>query len=269
MLVSIDNDNFVVPAPNVKSVSLRRGRLVASPDATYGLVGTVFRGTSGDGKSVDVALCGAEPSHQDPDVMWYRIEAWNPMAQQWENPCISNSYVQNPRAMVVAGVWDSGGQHKDAPGKLTLACELGAISKCIDWGYKPWGERNGQSLAGLHQACTRMARADYCGDGRSHALEYTTIDMYDSLGVLSRTTETSTSWDPARASFEAAWAPDGATCLARTRDGSSVNTILAECPGRFSADPAPDLGNGDHCVVGREGMTPDTVMLRNRSYGRP
>ena len=30
-----------------------------------------------------------------------------------------------------------------------------------------------------------MVRADYCGDGRSHTREDTTIDMYDGLGVLS------------------------------------------------------------------------------------
>ncbi|MCY1019473.1 ADYC domain-containing protein [Pyxidicoccus sp. MSG2] len=266
VLVSIDSEHLLQANAHVKAVRLLEGRLVTSPDETRGLVGTVFQGTSGDGRPVEVAICGAEPAPSDPEVMWYRIEAWNPGAREWENPCISNGYVPDPRAMVVQGLWTTRGDHQDAPGRLTLACELGAISKCINWGYKPWEVRQGRSLADLHQACTRMARADYCGDGRSHTPEYTTIDMYDALGVLSRTAKSSASWDLSRASFEAAWAPDGATCLARTRDGRSVASILAECPGRFHVARAVDLGAGDHCTVQREGLSADAVLLRNHSY---
>ena len=51
---------------------------------------------------------------------------------------------------------------------LTLACEGGAITKCIRWGYQPWAQHSGSSLKELHQACTRMARADYCGTGLGH-----------------------------------------------------------------------------------------------------
>lgn len=270
VLVSIDSERLREAVAHIKAVHLRAGRLVALPDTSRGLVGTVFQGTSGDGKPVEVAICGAEPAPADPEVMWYRIEAWNPAAQEWENPCVSNGYVPDPRAMVVQGVWNTRGEHQDAPGRLTLACELGAISKCINWGYKPWGSRSGSSLADLHQACTRMARADYCGDGRSHTPEYATIDMYDALGVLSRTTESSASWDLSRASFEAAWAPDGASCLARTRDGSTVESILAECPGRFRVGRTVDLGEGDSCTaVRREGVGPSTGMLRNHSYEGP
>ncbi|WP_164017450.1 ADYC domain-containing protein [Pyxidicoccus trucidator] len=267
VLVSVDSDHVREADANVKSVRPRGGRLVAWPDASRSLVGTVLQGTSGDGKPVEVAICGAEPAHEDPEVMWYRIEAWNPVAREWENPCLANGAVQDPRAMAVRGVWDSSGAHQDAPGKLTLACETGAISKCIYWGYKPWEQRNGQSLADLHQACTRMVRADYCGNGRSHTPEHTLIDMYDVLGVLSRMTESTAAWNTARASFEAAWAPDGASCLARTRDGQDMESILQECPGRFRTDAAVDFGDGDRCTVRRDGAS--TAVLRNRSYEHP
>jgi hypothetical protein len=92
--------------------------------------------------------------------------------------------------------------------------------------------------------------------------------MYDSLGVQTRTMEPTANWDPARGSFEAAWAPDGATCLAHTRDGRAMETILQECPGRFQAGAA-DLGQGDRCAVQRPGVSAASVMLRNRSYGAP
>ncbi|MCY1019474.1 ADYC domain-containing protein [Pyxidicoccus sp. MSG2] len=265
VLTFIDGDAVRKAPDDVKAVRVREGRLHAWPDASSNVVGMVLQGADSDGNPVEVAICGAEPSADDPSVEWYRIEAWNPVAQEWENPCQSKGGAQTPRAMAVGGIWDTRGAHQDAPGKVTLACELGAISKCINWGYKPWGERDGKSLAGMHQACTRMARADYCGNGRSRTLNGTVIDMYDSFGMQTRMTKASSSWDPALASFEAAWGPDGATCMARTRYGEPLETILQECPGRFSTG-AVDLGGEDRCTVRREGMSPETVLLRNRSY---
>jgi ADYC domain len=261
----------------VKVLKLEGGRLVAVPatspapgtPAGNGVVGTVLQGTASDGKPVEVAICGAEPSPEDPGMVWYRIEAWNAVAQEWENPCVALAHVPDPRALAVSGVWDASGTHHEVPGKLTFACENGAITKCIRWGYKPWASPDGRSLADLHQACTRMARADYCGNGRSHTHEDTAIDMYDRFGVLTRTTESSADWDTARASFEAAWAPDGATCLARTRDGRALETILQECPNRFRAGAALDLGEGDRCTVRRTDASPATALLRNQSYGAP
>ncbi len=261
-------------AAGVTALRLEGGRLVASPategDAdTRGVVGTVLQGTASDGKPVEVAICGAEPSPQDPGMVFYRIEAWNPVAQEWENPCVAVNRVTDPRALAVGGVWDASGAHQDAPGKLTFACENGAITKCIIWGYKPWERRDGQSLAGFHQACTRLARADYCGNGRSHTRQDTIVDIYDRLGLLERTAKASGGWDPARASFEAAWAPDGATCIARTRDGRALATILQECPDRLQTGEAVELSGGDRCTVRRAGVSPETALLRNLSYGAP
>ncbi|MDY7231778.1 ADYC domain-containing protein [Hyalangium rubrum] len=266
VLVSVDIQASFHPDGKTQSVRLENGRLVAEHDTTRSLLGTVFQGTSSDGKPVEVALCGAEPAPDDPELVWYRIEAWNPVAQEWENPCAATGNLPDPRALAVSGFWDSRGAHHATPGKFTLACEDGAITKCIRWGYKPWASRDGQSLADLHQACTRMARADYCGNGRSHTRQGTTIDMYDAFGMLSPTTEASAAWNPAHASFEAAWAPDGATCMARTRQGEALEKILQECPGRFSTSAAASLGGGDDCAVQRVKESDRTALLRNRSY---
>jgi len=274
VLVSADLAPLRQADAGVKALRLEGGRLVASPTsrgagAGQGVVGTVLQGTTSEGRPVEVAICGAEPSPEDPGMVWYRIEAWNPVAQEWENPCVALGRVPDPRALAVRGAWDASGAHQDAPGKLTFACENGAISKCIQWGYKPWASRGGQSLAGLHQACTRMARADYCGDGRSHTHEDTAIDMYDGLGVLAKTTEASAGWEPTRASFEAAWAPDGATCVAHTRDGRALEKVLQGCPGRFREDAAFALGEGERCTVRRTNVSPGSALLRNLSYGAP
>lgn len=274
VLVSVDLAPLRQADAGVKALRLEGGRLVASPGAreagaAQGVVGTVLQGTASNGKPVEVAICGAEPAPEDPGTVWYRIEAWNPVARQWENPCVALGRMPDPRALAVRGVWDASGARQDTPGKLTFACENGAISKCIQWGYKPWASRGGQSLAGLHQACTRMARADYCGDGRGHTHEDTAIDMYDGLGVLTKTTEASADWDPARASFEAAWAPDGATCLAHTRDGRPLATIVQECPQRLRVDAPVELGQGERCTVRRTDVSPGSALLRNLSYGAP
>jgi hypothetical protein len=270
VLVSADLEPPRFAETPVKALRLEGGHLVALPSASpEGVVGTVLQGTASDGKPVEVAICGAEPSPEDPDMVWYRIEAWNPVAQEWENPCVALERVPDPRALAVRGVWDASAARQDVPGKLTFACENGAITKCIGWGYKPWASHDGHSLADLHQACTRMARADYCGNGRSHTHEDTTIDMYDRLGLIERATEVSADWDPARGSFEAAWAPDGALCLGHTRDGRAIESILQECPNRFSAKGTMELGQGDRCTVQRADVSPGTALLRNRSYGAP
>ncbi|MFY0564468.1 ADYC domain-containing protein [Archangium lansingense] len=277
VLVSANLNPLKQSNSQVKALKLEGGRLVAAsttalapvPPTERGIIGSVLQGAASDGSPVEVAICGAEPSAEDPGVIWYRIEAWNAVAQEWENPCVALDRVPDPRAFAVSGVWDASGNHHDTPDKITFACENGAITKCIRWGYKPWASRDGHSMADLHQACTRMARADYCGNGRSHTHEDTALDIYDQRGVLSRTTESSADWDVARASFEAAWAPDGATCLARTRDGRALATILQECPNRFRTDTSLELGKGDRCTMRRTDVDPATSLLRNQSYGPP
>ncbi|WNG15367.1 ADYC domain-containing protein [Cystobacter fuscus] len=272
VLVSADLSPLRQADAGVKALRLEGGHLVASPapeagGVTSGVVGTVLQATDSHGRRVEVAICGAEPSPEDPGMVFYRIEAWNAVAQEWENPCVALDRVTDSRALAVGGFWDASGAHHESPGKLTFACQNGAIAKCILWGYKPWVRRDGQPLTGLHQACTRMARADYCGNGRNHTHQDTLIDMYDRLGLIQRTTEASEEWDPSRASFEAAWAPDGATCLARTRDGRAMEAILQECPNRFQKGAVAELGGGDRCTVRRVDVPPGSALLRNLSYG--
>jgi hypothetical protein len=253
VLVSVDLDG-----PG--ALKLKGGRLVGKR-----VVGSVLRGTDGDGQPVEVAICGEEPSQEDPDIVWYQVQAWNPVARQWDNPCAGVGNVVSPRAMAMGGVWDETGARHDVAGKLTFACETGALSKCARWGYAPWAIRDGHSLADTHQACTRMVRADYCGNGQSHTSEGTPIDHYDPLGINQRTTVASQGGNPAQAAFEAAWAPDGAACLARTRDGRALEAILQECPGRFQPGTA-DLGDGDRCAVQRPDPGAQDAALRNWSF---
>lgn len=69
----------------------------------------------------------------------------------------------------------------------------------------------GESLWDYHQACVRMIRADYGGDGVAHTRDGTRIDVFDRLGIQRPAR------DPGNLQFEAGWNADGAACVRRAR----------------------------------------------------
>ncbi|WP_434384864.1 ADYC domain-containing protein [Melittangium boletus] len=226
--------------------------------------GTVLRGASSTGTRVDVAVCEAKGA--DGETL-YQLEVRTQDSLEWKNPCVPGGQGQTSRALAVRGVWDATGARKENAREFTFACEQGAIAKCAQWGYKPWNAEH----VDLHQACTRMARADYCGTGRSHTWNDNVIDLYDSTGVVQRETRESPGFSPARATFESSWSPDGATCLARTRKGEPLQAILDECPKRF-VPGAMDFGDGDVCTLVLKGPPVKRgtgAWLNTRSYPPP
>ena len=71
-------------------------------------------------------------------------------------------------------------------------CRGAVLAKCTEFGYRRWATATRCSLgsgcsdvalAPIHQACTRMMRADYCGDGMPNTVDGHPIDIYDALGV--------------------------------------------------------------------------------------
>jgi hypothetical protein len=82
--------------------------------------------------------------------------------------------------MFVPGIWDQKGARTDrtiVDGRelsVSYSCATGAIAKCVTWGYAPWVVG-----ADVHQTCTRMVRADYCGSGASFTKNGTVIDVFD------------------------------------------------------------------------------------------
>lgn len=84
------------------------------------------------------------------------------------------------------------------------------------------------SLWEYHQACVRAIRADYGGDGTGHTRDGTLVDIADRLGIQRPEPD-----PPGRAlQFEAAWGPDGAVCVRRTRIPELLSTeqLLAVYP---------------------------------------
>lgn len=128
------------------------------------------------------------------------------------NEAVANGEVVVLPTVPVDGYWNyqegvAGGGSKVANWeRFTFACrQIGAIGKCVDAGYQPWDvAEDGTPLATAHEACVRLIRADYCGDGTAHTVEGNWVNVYDLAGVQ----EDSESW-PA----EAEWNADGARCV--------------------------------------------------------
>jgi hypothetical protein len=149
----------------------------------------------------------------------------------WEPLCVDSDGDAVP-AVLLTDIWDPDTGAKVSPrptGAVTFACVDAALGKCATWGYRPWATVKKEPLADYHQACTRMVRADYCGDGTSHTNEGTPIHVLDEIGIELLDVDVDFA-------VEAEWAPDGAVCL------NPANTRL---PDPDLACALPTCGAGD------------------------
>jgi hypothetical protein len=207
--------SFMLPdGVPVVSASLEAGELVVHTARG------VLRGTELAGASVSALLSNGEHRRvhivrvlpefaRMRDASTFRYELREPYRGGMSPLCGADAD-GTPTALAVAGWWDPTGKHRPDPDLFTFSCADGVIAKCYRWGYRPW-MRDG-ALAKAHQACTRMARADYCGDGRSFTRPGTLINVADGL-----TPPVQTATPDAGMSFEAGWTVDGATCFSHRR----------------------------------------------------
>jgi hypothetical protein len=96
-------------------------------------------------------------------------------------------------------------------------------------GYKFWKtSEDGTPLWDVYQACTRMLRADYCGDGRPHTRDGTLVNVYDTLGIQSPQAQS-------ELTFEAAWTAGGAVCVRKVRipEVTTLDALVESCPARL------------------------------------
>jgi hypothetical protein len=188
-----------------------------------------------------------DPSDADGDLWMYEISVHDQNADSWTPLCTHNG--APAAAVALRNRWDdkTGDLILD-PDSVTFACEGAVLAKCAHWGYKPWRTANScdsenncteVSLVETHQACTRMARADYCGDGTPHTVNGTLIDLWDGFGIQSRTTALLPNWG-----VEAEWAPEGAVCV-----GDSLRLQILDDLNIGYDDPEclPELSNLPSC----------------------
>ncbi len=182
------------------------------------LVGTKIEGILTNGESIELTIASFERA-ADGALAHYGITYGG------QNICEEG----DDTGMFVPGAWDESGTRHDRAGDeaaISYSCSKGVIAKCVTWGYVPW-----TAGADLHQTCTRMARADYCGNGVSYTKNDTLIDVFDTSGI-----QLPTVGDPSLA-FEAGWGPGGAVCASRTRYAATTLAGDAKLPSCWSSLP--------------------------------
>ncbi|WP_147444148.1 MULTISPECIES: ADYC domain-containing protein [Corallococcus] len=205
-----------------------RGEFPATHQELRGdrLVGLMMRSASGLPMLEVTAAINAQdvviqesPGTWDPSGYTYLYRVKSLGAQPLGNICNSNPNPNGGDALVVPvrGLYDNLGERTESSTAFTLACEYAVIAKCYRWGYKPWldGVQAGKTTE-AHWACTRMARADYCGAGQYYTEDGTPIRLWD--GMKPPINAAPANPIPQQSmSFEAGWTTDGAVCLSHWR----------------------------------------------------
>jgi hypothetical protein len=240
----------VAPLAHVRSVAVVGGHFEVTLDdgrllAQQELVGAILT-LDARGSSYRLRIDGAAPDPEDPtgDVILYDLSAENPDGGGWHNLCSPDPQGQQ-HAFPMAGTWTRDGRHLPSDSEFSITCTSGAEGKCVRFGYKPWARlADGSSLWDYHQACTRMVRADYCGDGTAHTRNGTHIDVYDRIGIQADDPEPGMS-------FEASWAPRGALCVRHPRysELAPLSAVVAECPSRLTGRVGPDCTDDEPALI--------------------
>jgi hypothetical protein len=200
---------------------LSDGRMLRSRD----LVGATLV-IAIQGKGVRVRIDAVE---RDPDArngtVWLHTFSAQTSDGSWQNLCGPGPDGRR-QGFPIAGRPRSDGMMEDAePGVFELVCTSGGQGKCVRFGYLPWRAADGSSLRDLYNACVRMVRADYCGNGTPTTRDGMQIDIYDDKGI--QRPDNVPAMD-----FEAGWTPQGATCVrhVRVKENVSLESLVAACP---------------------------------------
>lgn len=219
------------------------GRLLISPDLT----GAILDVADEAGRIITVRIDSVtrDPSDADGDIWLHRFSTPDASGGGWREFC-----TPGPDGTVagfpIAGSWTSEGRHERTSVGFAITCTSGAIGKCVRMGYKPWRDAKGESLWDYHQACVRALRADYGADGTGHTRNGTLVNIFDRLGIQPPEPDPR---GPAL-EFEAAWGPDGAVCIRRTRIPELLSTSeLAERYPHLAGKIGPDCSQAIDALI--------------------
>jgi hypothetical protein len=183
----------------------------------------------------------------------------------WQLACPVDDDGRNV-AIPLATTWDEHGDRVESTTLFTFGCTTGVIAKCYRWGYRPWVTGYGDLVA-MHWTCTRLARADYCGDGTSHTRDGTVINVWDNLGSPGPIRQHGgllSLLPPLGMLFEAGWDTGGAVCLSHARWIQGGDLIAQACPDRLIP---PTLLGGTVCDLVSEVLgNGSTARMFDESY---
>lgn len=233
--------SFAGSLPTTKVVNTE---LVAGAVSGSAFTGVTFSGTDG-ATTLEMRIAQVIPPSVDDQRWQYVIEQRRPGSQIWEQACDSppplfpTGEPQNnpPRALAMPGMW-FGPLYWVQSSLVTLSCESGVAAKCDGWGFpvtKQWPNitKNGLPTfatgADMMQACSRMARADYCAGGMPNTLDGTPIRIDDVFtGVQPHDGFTFEAAWPGKAINDSAPRPLPAICLTKLR--WSTLPLGGNCP---------------------------------------
>lgn len=229
-----------------------------APVSGADFLGGIVNLRDADGQPATARIANVERDAGDPTgaTFLYTLTYQDPNTGATINACLPDPTGVSA-ALPLRGRWDATGAKQDRDTAISLGCTSGVLAKCVRWGYRPWESKNGVLLENHHQACTRMARADYCGNGTSYTLDGTEVDIYDRVPVLTR--------NPALLSlFESTWTPDGAYCIARERWLSIIGLLPPNCSVKFElAIESNPVDINDLCLMKRRGILAADALVSN------
>ena len=202
-------------------VTFTDGRVLRSPDLVGATLTVAVRGNIRrmriDAVETDP---GVTPDRSAPDVYLHTLSV-EAADGSWENIC---SPIRPDAVGVSARGPRAGRQHNPAGGAGRVRDHLhrrrtGQVRalRLSRRGDAP--DRNpGHDL---YNACVRMVRADYAGDGKGTTRDGQPIDLYDRFGIQRPDN------DPAF-EFEAGWGKDGAVCVRHVRVKDNVTLDALE-----------------------------------------
>ena len=222
------------------------------------LPGTVLTLGDGSGAQRRIRIDAVEHDARDPrgEVMLYTLSEPDPATGELHNACQPDPDGRR-LGFPLPGAFTPDGSYVAAPGRILITCTGGAEGKCVRFGYQPWRTLpDGTSLEPYYQACVRMVRADYGGDGIGHTRNGTPIDLFDRIGIQRDEIGPGMT-------LEAAFAPDGAVCVAHPRlsDLTSLDILARQYPrlaGHLGAD----------CDKARQRCCPSVPSLAEQASAR-
>jgi ADYC domain len=183
-------------------VTLPDGRVLRSPE----LVGAVLDLRSGVRVRIDAV---EEDRDSRGGPLWLHTLSMQQADGTWASLCLVGPDGRRAGFPVPGRATAHGTVAEAEPGVFELTCTGGAQAKCVRFGYRPWEMGpDGRPMRVRYNACVRMVRADYGGDGHGTTRDGMLIDIYDAWKI--QTAELQEGHD-----FEAGWSAE-ARCACAT-----------------------------------------------------
>ncbi|WP_437713955.1 ADYC domain-containing protein [Sorangium sp. So ce448] len=204
---------------HIPDVKVREGKLVSSDldvawtEATFQASLRCARGGTLRVAAVieEEVIPDADDSRDANRPHYYRVMLEDPQSGARFPACRNPAdRTHGHLAIPLPGVWNERGNLAEDSDAFTFACVTSTVAKCYDWGYA----RAGLGGMKLYEACTRMARADYCGTGVSWTQDGMTVGFWENV---TRSTSNMDLPEAPGFSFEAAWSSAGALCMHHPR----------------------------------------------------